>query len=818
MNCVSPLRTGRIILWVLQLVSATCQASALSQETITLYFWENPGRIAATYDLIKDFESLHNGSDGKPAIKVVMGQSAEIDQSGDCQRLLCSIAGGDPADVVFFARFAVGEAAARGAFLSLQPWLMRDWKERPKDPFTVYPEMYYKSCWEEGCWQNEMYALPLTTDNRALYYNKDYLDRYADKLIAIGCVDPEDPTQPGPPRTWAQLKECTRILSEYSKDGRLTRAGFIPNFGNSWLYIYGWLNGGKFLSDDGRTCLLNAPEIVDALTYMTELYDLMGGAAEVYRFQSTMQGGDLDPFLTGKIAMKIDGDWFLSGIAGNRRDLRFGVALPPAPEGNPQFGWLGGWSYIIPRGARHPEASWELIRYLASKRAAGIWHRAMRQTLRSSGHIYIPSFHARQDINLWNLETFLYSDPDVEDSFKQGARVFAEDIPNAKYRPVSPAGQLLWSEHIRAMEGGIFKRYDPSDIHHNAQMALDESNRIVQAELDRIYSTEKGPELPWWFFFIAYGLLLIAGFGGVHWYYDRKSQASGYFRTEYHAGYLFVLPWLIGFVTLGGGPILFSLLISLCSYDVLSPPTFIGFHNYIQMFTGDNLFYKSLANTLYMALGIPLGMGLSLALALLLNYEIRGMPVYRTFFYLPAIMPAVAASILWIWIFNPEQGILNSILSQVGLTGPAWLQNQNWSKPALILMGLWGAGSGMIIWLAGLKGISKHLYEAAEMDGAGKLQKFRNVTLPMLTPYILFNLIMGVIGTFQIFTQAYVMTQGGPLDSTLFYAYALFNNAFRYLRMGYASAMAWVLFAIVLALTIAQVRLSRRWVHYEVDK
>jgi multiple sugar transport system permease protein len=219
-----------------------------------------------------------------------------------------------------------------------------------------------------------------------------------------------------------------------------------------------------------------------------------------------------------------------------------------------------------------------------------------------------------------------------------------------------------------------------------------------------------------------------------------------------------------------------------------------------------------------MALGIPLGMGLSLALALLLNYEIRGMPVYRTFFYLPAIMPAVAASILWIWIFNPEQGILNSILSQVGLTGPAWLQNQNWSKPALILMGLWGAGSGMIIWLAGLKGISKHLYEAAEMDGAGKLQKFRNVTLPMLTPYILFNLIMGVIGTFQIFTQAYVMTQGGPLDSTLFYAYALFNNAFRYLRMGYASAMAWVLFAIVLALTIAQVRLSRRWVHYEVDK
>jgi multiple sugar transport system permease protein len=216
-----------------------------------------------------------------------------------------------------------------------------------------------------------------------------------------------------------------------------------------------------------------------------------------------------------------------------------------------------------------------------------------------------------------------------------------------------------------------------------------------------------------------------------------------------------------------------------------------------------------------MAIGIPLGMTVSLSIAMLLNYEIKGMAVYRTFFYLPAIMPAVAASILWIWIFNPHEGILNNLLAQLGISGPGWLQNQYWSKPALILMGLWGAGSGMIIWLAGLKGIPQHLYEAARLDGAGPLRCFWNVTLPMLSPYILFNLIMGLIGTFQVFTQAYVMTQGGPVDSTLFYAYALFNNAFRYLRMGYASAMAWILFGIVLALTLVQLRLSKVWVHYE---
>jgi len=178
----------------------------------------------------------------------------------------------------------------------------------------------------------------------------------------------------------------------------------------------------------------------------------------------------------------------------------------------------------------------------------------------------------------------------------------------------------------------------------------------------------------------------------------------------------------------------------------------------------------------------------------------------------------VAASILWIWIFNPNEGIFNALLGAVGIRGPGWLQSQYWSKPALILMGLWGAGSSMIVWLAGLKGIPRHLYEAADIDGAGPCRKFWNVTLPMLSPYILFNLIMGLIHTFQIFTQAFIMTRGGPVDSTLFYAYHLFNNAFRYMKMGYASALAWFLFAIVLALTVIQMRLSRLWVHYESER
>jgi multiple sugar transport system permease protein len=290
---------------------------------------------------------------------------------------------------------------------------------------------------------------------------------------------------------------------------------------------------------------------------------------------------------------------------------------------------------------------------------------------------------------------------------------------------------------------------------------------------------------------------------------------SSYFRSQWKGGWICALPWIIGFVVFTGGPILFSIIISFCNYDILNPARFTGFENYHWMFTKDALFWKSMWNTIYMVIGIPLGMALSLAIALLLNLKVRGVAVWRTFFYLPSIVPAVASSILWIWIFNPSGGLLNNVLAAFGIHGPNWLQDEHTSKPALILMGLWGAGGGMIIWLAGLKNISESYYEAAGLDGAGTWQKFVHVTLPLMTPYIFFNLIMGLIGTFQIFTQAFIMTQGGPVNSTLFYAYHLFNNAFRCLQMGHAASMAWVLFLIVFALTIVQMRLSQRWVHYE---
>ncbi|MCC7228971.1 MAG: sugar ABC transporter permease [Fimbriimonadaceae bacterium] len=259
-----------------------------------------------------------------------------------------------------------------------------------------------------------------------------------------------------------------------------------------------------------------------------------------------------------------------------------------------------------------------------------------------------------------------------------------------------------------------------------------------------------------------------------------------------------------------------SLYLSFTKYD-LSTMKWIGTTNYQRLFTEDPLFWKSLQVTIaYAILTVPLGIAASLALALLLNQKVRGQRFFRTVFYLPSIVPAVASSLLWMWIFNSDYGILNWALGLFGWSGIEWLADEKYTLYAFAAMSLWGAGGGrMVIFLAGLQGISETYYEAARIDGASPWQQFRSVTIPLLSPVIFFNLILGVIGAFQVFTQAYIMTGGGPNNATLFYALNLFRNAFEYFKLGKASAMAWVLFVILLIITAIQFWGSKRWVHYE---
>jgi multiple sugar transport system permease protein len=287
-------------------------------------------------------------------------------------------------------------------------------------------------------------------------------------------------------------------------------------------------------------------------------------------------------------------------------------------------------------------------------------------------------------------------------------------------------------------------------------------------------------------------------------------------RKDGRWGFLFICPWLIGFLLFTAGPMLASLWLSFQKYDLHSME-FVGGENYRRLFVKDPLFWKSLENSILYAVGaVPLGLAGSLAIALLLNQPVRGVRLFRTLFYLPSLVPAVASALLWQWIFNADNGVLNLGLGFFGVPNIQWLQDDHWTMPAFIIMSLWGIGGGrMIIFLAGLQGIPEHYYEAARIDGASGWSQFRNVTLPLLSPVMFFNLILGLIGAFQVFTSAYVMTGGGPNNASLFYALYLFRNAFEYFKLGKASAMAWILFVILLGITLVQFRASKRWVYYE---
>jgi multiple sugar transport system permease protein len=300
---------------------------------------------------------------------------------------------------------------------------------------------------------------------------------------------------------------------------------------------------------------------------------------------------------------------------------------------------------------------------------------------------------------------------------------------------------------------------------------------------------------------------------------DRKSLAKGL---------AFCSPWIVGFCAFTFLPIVLSFYYSLCDYSLLQKPHFIGAQNY-QMLWNDPVFFKSLKNTLiYASLAIPSAMVVSLGLAMLLNVKIPGQHFYRTIIFIPSLVPVVASCMIWLWLLNGRLGLINVLLSRVGIQGPAWLtdvmftvgdgDNRSvyyWAMPAIAFMGLWSVGHTVTIYLAGLQDVPQELYEAAEIDGAGFWGRLRNVTLPMLSPVIFFNLIMAIIGTIQTFEKPYILTQGGPARATYLFTQCLYENAFRFLKMGYASAMAWIQLLLILALTGIAFWSSRRWVHYQ---
>lgn len=296
---------------------------------------------------------------------------------------------------------------------------------------------------------------------------------------------------------------------------------------------------------------------------------------------------------------------------------------------------------------------------------------------------------------------------------------------------------------------------------------------------------------------------------------NMKRRRSKYFRRKNLAGYLFAAPWLIGLSTFILAPILATLFLSFTSYDMINAPRWIGLTNYKILFTLDPGFWKALGNTFYYMFGsVFLKVFIGLIFALLLSSALKGMRIFRTIYFLPVVLPSIPVMFLWMMMFNPRSGLINQILGFIGIKGPLWLNSPQWSKPALILMSIWGIGGIIVIFLAGLQDVPEYLYEAAELDGANRLQMFWRITVPMIMPVIFFNVVTGLIAASQVFAESYIMTAGGPLESTTFVNLKIYLLAFKDVRMGYASAMSWVMFMILVPMTILLFRISRRWMDY----
>lgn len=737
------------------------------------------------------------------------------------QKLMTAIVGGAPPDVINQDRFSLSDWAARGAFRPLDELIARD----RDDPLAPKESQYYPGAWGEARYEGKVYGIPTSADDRILYWNRTIFRRKAAELRAAG-LDPKRP-----PRTWSETLAYSKILTERDARGNLKTAGFIPNFGNSWLYLFAFQNNASFMSPDGRTCTLHTPESEEALKFMVEGYRILGGYDEAQKFQSGFQGNESDPFIIGKIAMKIDGDWILSSLVRYGPDLDFGAAPPPVPDdryfGRGRFAdekdqfitWIGGFSYAVPQGARNVEGAWRFIKFATSAEGRLIENRAQRDWERVRGRDFIPRIQAHREANEALYDEFKSAIPD----FAAALAMHVDLAEVGRIRPPTVVGQALWDEHVKALEAAC--RGEKSTA-----QALRHGQSVVQRELDAHHRYFELPKLDFRVpLGVALGLfgLLAVSFG----VWVARHKMGRLARQEALWAYLLVSPWIIGFLVFTAGPMVASFVFSFTQYNVLTEPKWVGIQNYADLFSSERTnLIKAFWNVFYLAgIGVPLGIVTSLLIAMLLNTAARGIRFYRTVFYMPSILPAVGATVLWSWILTPDpsKGLINAawqgtVTQWMGVAPPGWLQVADWAKPALILMGLWGAGGGMILWLAGLKGVPQTLYEAANIDGASPVKQFFNVTLPMLSPVIFFNTVTGFIGAIQEFDRVWVIRgsggSAGPSDSLLVPVVHLFVNSFNYFKVGFGSALAWLVFFVILALTLVQFKFGQRYVYYEADK
>jgi ABC-type sugar transport system permease subunit/ABC-type glycerol-3-phosphate transport system substrate-binding protein len=688
------------------------------------------------------------------------------------QKTMLATAGGTPPDIAGVWAANVIEYATKDAVMPLDEMARGT---------SVNRDRYLPVYWNMGLYDGRLYGIPSTPATTGLYWNKG--------LFRAAGLDPERP-----PRTIAELDEYARKLTRVDEHGNITQVGFLPSEPSWWPFF--WVNffDGQLWDGDARVTV-DAPGNLAAFEWI-QRYPKRYGVRALQNLASGFGNfaSPQDPFMSGKLAMIFQGVWLADYIHQYAPGMDFGAApFPVLHEGDPPVVYVDSDMLVIPRGAQHPREAFEFLAFFSQQPET--------EKLNLGQQKNSPLREVSDDFFARHKHPYIRLFQDLAQS------------PRGRGQPK----MSIWWEYRQELEA-VFQRVwfmqaTPAEALGNAQGR-------VQKLWDRARARERTPPSPGIrvapFAVIAIGIAAVVVLARRRRGRGRARARSVRANVSLGKGLLFFSPWGVGLLVFLAYPLAASLVYSLCDYSVLTPPRFVGLQNFVDL-AGDELFWLALRNTLlYVALALPLGLLLAFSAALILDAGVRGSGVYRTLAFLPSLMPAVASAMTWLWIFNSQYGVLNHFLGKVsgGHIAPVpWLIDPHTAMPSLVLMSFWSVGQVVVILLAAMQDVPTALYEAADLDGAGWWRKVWHITLPLTSPVIYFNAVMGVISGLQLFIQPYVMTEGGSL-ATLTYTVRMYRMAFWYLRMGYASAMAWILFLVILALTGVAVRMSRTRVHY----
>lgn len=788
---------GALVMGALALVSVA------RAEDITLRFtvWDGDESLKVLRRLCREFEAQH------PGVKVKLENFS--DYALYHQKMLVQYAANVAPDVAMMDMGHFAALANRGALLKID--------ELAAETPGFKLDEYYEPILRGHSIGGHLYVLPRDIAPMGLvYYNKRLFDQAG---------------IPYPDGSWTwdfeerpELREkdflwVCRQLTKKRADGSIERWGFASGWPQLLAETFAYSLGARYGNDEEAPTkvTINDPRMIQAFQFASDFMNelkYMPNSTETsaVQMQTTQQ-----MFVGETIAMYQNGIWEVPNMRKMLKPtdpnfFEWDITLFPAYKDGTRAAPTGGSGYSIFASTKHPKEAWQLVQFMAgppgmtAMAKAGIAQPAIRWLAVQPG-VWVPGPETPKEQMF--PPSRIFTDTAVD---------YVVFGPRADYWPsvndrMAAGIELLWNGQA------------------TAQDRLTESARRGQERLDTMLKEEDLPPFNWTIG-LTVALLITATI--LFWVYrgEFKHKLTRRERVENFSAYWFLTPWIVGMVVFTLGPMILSLLMSFADWDIIVAAKWRGLGNYTEAFFTDPVFWKSLTVTaIYTFVSVPVGLLGSLLLALLMNQKVAGMPLFRAMYYMPSLASLVAASLIWRRIFNPENGFLNALLYGPNNDWPIgkwltdmleipgrvdWLGMQETALPAMAIMSIWGIGGGMVIILAGLQGVPQHYYEAATVDGAGVFAKFRAITWPMLTPTLFFTLVTGLIGSFQVFTQAFVMTQGGPNDTTRFFMLHLYGAAFQSLRMGYASALAWILFFIILLMTLAQFKFSK-WVYYEAE-